>query len=237
MLGGTVLLAGLRVAEQRDERRQVALTNSATSHPVGAQSLDSRSANMKYKFARECADRLASWLGPISERAEIAGSIRRQKAEVADVDLVVIPRVEIEKDIFGTAIKSTNVTWREIDRRATADGWQMLRAGAEIVSWKHKGVQVDVFFTEPQYWGSMLLCKTGSKEHNIWLANYAIAQGGKWHPNHGLYLRNRRISDTEEAIYDALRIAYIPPERREAHVLPFAGLIRKSPSEVERMSR
>lgn len=191
---------------------------------------------MKHKFARECADRLAIWLSSFCERVEIAGSIRRQKAEVSDIDLVAIPRIEVEKDMFGAPVKSINVTWREIDRRATADGWQMLRAGAEIVSWTHRGIQVDVFFTEPQYWGSMLLCKTGSKEHNIWLANYAIAQGGKWHPNHGLYLRNRRISDTEEAIYDALRIAYIPPEKREAHLLPFAGLIRSSPSQLAKLA-
>ena len=191
---------------------------------------------MKLPFASECADRLVAWLGPLCNRVEIAGSIRRKKAEVSDIDLVAIPRIDVEKDMFGTPVKSINLTWREIDRRSTKDGWTILRAGSEIVSWTHRGIHVDVFFTEAAYWGSMLLCKTGSKEHNIWLANYAIAQGGKWHPNHGLYISNRRISETEEAIYEALRIAYIPAERREAHLLPSAGLIRSSPSQLARLA-
>lgn len=187
---------------------------------------------MKLPFAQRCADRLVEWLRPISDRVEVAGSIRRRRPEPGDIDLVVIPKIEIEKDIFGAPLKPVNLTWREIDRRATADGWKVLRAGSEIVSWTHAGVQVDLWFTVPEYWGTVLLCKTGSKEHNIWLANYAIAQGGKWHPGHGLYLNHRRVSETEEAIYAALKVPYLPPERREPQYLPFAGLVRASPARL-----
>ena len=128
--------------------------------------------------------------------------------------------------MFGAVAKRRNATWVEIDRRATSDGWAVLRAGADIVSFQAKGVQVDIFWATAVDWGTILLCRTGSREHNIWLAQYAIARGGKWHPGTGLYLHNSRISDTEERIYAALGLDPIPPQQREAHLLPFGSLIR-----------
>jgi len=181
---------------------------------------------MNLPFAKACADRLVGWLLPHAERVAVAGSVRRGKADPADLDLVVIPRHVEDRDIFGTVASRRNATWLEIDRRATADAWEVLRAGSDLVSWRTKGVQVDVFWAQPETWGTVLLCRTGSKEHNIWLAQYAVARGGKWHPGQGLYIDHRRLAETEESIYQALGLDPIPPERREAHLLPFAGLIR-----------
>lgn len=181
---------------------------------------------MKLSFAERCATRLVEWLQPFCDRIQVAGSIRRRRPECSDIDLVVVPRIEVERDMFGAQTSRRNVTWSEIDRRASADRWKVLRAGAEIVSWVHQDVQVDVFFAEASYWGSVLLCKTGSKEHNIWLANYALTQGAKWNPTVGMYVRNRRVSETEEAIYQSLGLQYLPPEKREARDLPFASLSR-----------
>jgi DNA polymerase (family 10) len=181
---------------------------------------------MKLAFAERCAERLVGWLLPFCDRIEVAGSIRRRRPECGDIDLVVLPRIEVEHDMFGAEAARRNVTWIEIDRRASADHWKVMRAGAEIVSWVHQDVQVDVFFADPRFWGSVLLCKTGSKEHNIWLANYALTQGAKWNPTAGLYIGNRRVSESEEAIYRALGLQPIPPEKREARDLPFASLSR-----------
>lgn len=167
-----------------------------------------------------------AWLTPHAERVAVAGSVRRRKAEPSDLDLVVIPRHVEDRDMFGAVAARRNSTWLEIDRRATADKWEILRAGADLVSFRAKAVQVDVFWSTPETWGTVLLCRTGSKEHNIWLAQYAQARGGKWHPGDGLYMAHRRISETEESIYRALGLDLIPPERREAHLLPYAGLIR-----------
>lgn len=181
---------------------------------------------MNLPFADACAARLVEWLSPFCERIEVAGSVRRRKATPADLDLVAIPRIEEVRDMFGVVTSRRNSAWREIDRRATADGWTVLKAGPEIVSVVAKGVQVDIFWAEPLTWGTVLLCRTGSKEHNIWLAEYAKARGGKWHPGAGLYLGNHRVSATEEEIYRALGMEPLEPSRRELHLLPFAGLVR-----------
>lgn len=181
---------------------------------------------MNLPFAEECGRRLTKWLTDHAERVEVAGSVRRRHPSPNDLDLVVIPRMEEERDIFGQVARRVNMTWREIDRRISADKWEVRCAGAEHVSWVARGVQVDLWWADPDKWGTHMLCRTGSREHNIWLAQLAIERGGKWHPGAGLYIRNTRISATEEAIYDALGMAWLPPEQREAHLLPRAGLIR-----------
>lgn len=187
---------------------------------------------MHLPFAQRCAERLVEWLSPNCERIAIAGSVRRRKADPSDIDLVAIPRRMEDRDMFGAVTSRRNAAWMAIDARASADQWTILRAGADMVSWTAKGVQVDIWWTEPHLWGTTLLCKTGSKEHNIWLAQYAISRGAKWHVSAGLYQANHRVSDTEEAIYQALGLEFIPPERREANLLPFAGLIRSQPHPV-----
>lgn len=187
---------------------------------------------MNLPFAQRCSEKLVEWLSPHCERIAVAGSVRRQKANPADIDLVIVPRRIEDRDMFGTVTAKRNAAWMAIDARATADGWKILKAGADIVSWVARDVQVDVFWTEPHLWGTTLLCRTGSKEHNIWLAQYAVSRGAKWHVSAGLYQGNHRVSETEEKIYQALGLDFIPPERREANLLPFAGLIRSQPHPV-----
>lgn len=181
---------------------------------------------MKLLRAKACADKLVEWLLPHCERIVVAGSVRREKPECSDIDLVVIPKHSEDRDLYGEVIARKNLTWTEIDRRSTAEKWRVERAGAEIVTFHAKDVQVDVFWTSETHWGTTLLCRTGSKEHNIWLCNYAQSRGGKWNPTIGLYVAHQRFSHTEESIYGALGLDPIEPTKREAHLLPFAGLIR-----------
>lgn len=175
---------------------------------------------MNLTFAQKCADRLVSWLAPISERVEIAGSIRRKRPECADVDLVVIPKIEFQKDMFGEIVAQRNATQVAIAERVDADHWTVLRAGPDILSFSAKGVQVDVFWAEPKTWGTRLLCRTGSSLHNIWLCQAAVAMGGKWHPFAGLYLGHMIYGETEEQIYGALGMRVLDPvtERSTAHL-------------------
>jgi DNA polymerase/3'-5' exonuclease PolX len=189
---------------------------------------------MDLALAQRCAAKLVEWLKPFCDRIEVAGSVRRGCRTCNDLDLVVIPRIEEQRDMFGEVVARRNATWLEIDRRITAEKWTVRCAGAEIVSWVAKGIQVDLFWATPENWGTLLMCRTGSKEHNIWLCNWAIARGGKWHPNAGLYLNHKVYRVTEEEIYQALGLNPIEPSRREAHLLPSAGLIRATQRTLEK---
>lgn len=175
---------------------------------------------MDLAFATKCTDRLVAWLTQHSERIQVAGSVRRGRPKVNDIDLVVIPVIHREKDLFGGVARTRNATLGEIERRAKEDGWTITRSGTDILSLVAKGVQVDVFWTRHETWGTQLLQRTGSREHNIWLAERAQAAGGKWHPFMGLFLPGRRqFGATEEDIYGALGLDWIPPERRERDLL------------------
>ncbi len=169
--------------------------------------------------ARQFAERVVSWLGEACEKIEVAGSIRRERSQVGDIDLVAIPRMERLTDMFGEPAGLQNKARGVLGERAATQGWSVLRDGSDIFSAIHKGVQLDVFWAEPENWGTRLLCRTGSAEHNIWIAQWAQARSCKWNPSAGLYELNHRVSESEEEIYAYLGLPWIPPTHRNPEFL------------------
>lgn len=168
---------------------------------------------MKLAFAQACADRLRERLASHAQRVEIAGSIRRQRPEVGDVDLVVSPVMHEEKDMLGTVVRSTNATRDVVLDWARTESWKVIKNGDDILIIEAKRVQVDFYWAPPERFGTFLLCRTGSREHNIWLAEIAKAAGGKWHPYSGLHLNRRVVAATELEIYGALDLPFLDPVR------------------------
>ena len=167
--------------------------------------------------ARLSSQALLEWLAPVTERQVIAGSIRRGRPDIGDIDLVAIPRMDVTKDLLGNVASSTNLLTQEIRRRVGVEPqWTVLKTGPEVWIFQAKAWQVDLWMATPERWGTLLLWRTGSREFNIQLAERAIALGGKWNPHRDLYMHGRVIGATEEAIFDALRLRPIPPEQREA---------------------
>ena len=171
---------------------------------------------MTLTYAQKCADRLVAWLGPYCDCIEIAGSIRRQRPQCGDVDLVVVPKVEILWDMLGEETDRRNLCAQEILRRIEADDWRLDKDGETFLSFHAGPVQVDVWFTVPECFGTVWLCRTGSKEQNIALASRARDLGGRWDPHHGLLLNGRHHrGTTEHDIYTALGLPFIAPVDRE----------------------
>ena len=126
----------------------------------------------------------------------VVGSIRRGKAEVHDVDILV----------FG-------------DPRDAKDIAMATRCGGKRGSFILDGVQVDVIHVpDQQTLGSMLLHFTGSKEHNIVMRAKAKDLGLKLN-EYGLWNRHGGVRITaysEEEIFAALEMDFVPAEEREA---------------------
>lgn len=172
---------------------------------------------MTLPYAQKCAERIAGWLGPFTERIEIAGSIRRERPECGDIDLVCVPQVDVLRDMLGQETERVNRCAAEIYRRAKADGWTIEKTGDQYLVFNARGVQVDVWFTTPECFGTVWLCRTGSKEHNIALAKRALDLGGRWNAHHGVMLPGKHTRATTEAdIYTALGLPFIAPAAREA---------------------
>ena len=138
-------------------------------------------------------------LRPHFERIEVAGSVRRRKPYVNDVDLVAIPGLVAPDAVLRMLFK-------------------VGRSGAKLGMFEFKGIDFDVYYAAPQTWGTLLLIRTGSKEHNIRLCNKALARGWKLKANgEGLFNSGgtRVAGDTEESIFRALGLPYKEPWERD----------------------
>jgi DNA polymerase (family 10) len=156
---------------------------------------------MKLQIAESVADTIVKLLEPFCERIQIAGSVRRRKSECHDIDIVLIPG----PDAWGlnTALNRIGKRLKGADKMT-----QFITAG---------GHQVDIYFATRETWATLLLIRTGSKEHNIKLCTEAKKRGWKLcATGNGLFNEKgeRSAGDSEASIFNALGMAYVPPERR-----------------------
>ena len=134
-------------------------------------------------------------------RVVVAGSYRRRRDTVGDLDILVTSQ-------HGAAIGDKLVEYENVV--------EVLAHGpTRTTVVLRSGLQVDVRAVPEQSYGAALLYFTGSKAHNIALR--ALANARDWKLNeYGLFSGKRRIAGaTEEEIYKKLGLAYIPPELRE----------------------
>jgi len=166
---------------------------AALTKPVSAR-------RYKLSVAEAEAESLVAYLRD-GGRVTVAGSYRRRRETVGDLDILVTSR--------HAAAACDKLTRYENVVEVLAHG--STRATVVLRS----GIQVDLRAVAEESYGAALLYFTGSKAHNIALRG--IANGRKWKLNeYGLFSGKRRIAGaTEEEVYKKLRLAYIPPEMRE----------------------
>jgi DNA polymerase (family 10) len=153
-----------------------------------------------WPVAHDLAARIGKVKG-VSE-VEIAGSFRRRKETVGDLDLLVSGGAP------ETVMKAFTSHAEVAEVLARGD----TRASIRLLS----GLQVDLRLVPPESLGAALLYFTGSKEHNIRLRQIAIDKGLSLN-EYGLTRAERMVAGrTEEEVYRALGMAWIPPELREA---------------------
>jgi len=150
-------------------------------------------------LARELVARLERL--PQVEHAALAGSARRYKETVGDLDLLAASR-------RGRAVTAAVVRFPEVD--------EVLLAGASRATvFLKTGLQVDLKIVEPDSWGSGLQYFTGSKDHSIHLRTLALERGLKIN-EYGVWQGAERIAgESEEEVYAALDLPWIAPPLRE----------------------
>lgn len=164
---------------------------------------------MKLAAAQLLAEKIVAELSPYCEQIEIAGSIRRRRPEVNDIDLVVLPRDLV--GLKGRCLQRATCLVHGAQNFSVA-----LANGVKVDLWLAQPDSHDLFDQFPGNWGTLLLCRTGSKEHNIHIAKTALAQGLAWDPYRGLKCGSRIVAcRTEEDIFTALKMPFIKPEDRE----------------------
>jgi len=135
------------------------------------------------------------------ERVVVAGSVRRRKETIGDVDILAISKKP-------KAVMDYFVTMPEVVR-VFAHG--ETKSAIKLAS----GLDVDLRVVPAESFGAALDYFTGSKNHNIALRQIAIKKGYKLN-EYGLFRGKRQITGkSEEELYKALGMSYIEPEMRE----------------------
>ncbi len=162
--------------------------------------------------ADETAQKIVAHILKIGESVEAvtpAGSLRRGKETVGDLDLLVtLGKKHTTKTV--EAISEHILTFPNIE--------QTLVRGENKVSFLlASGMQVDVRLLEKQVYGAALLYFTGSKEHNVSLRSRALKMGLTLNEYALSTLKGEKpvARATEEEIYAKLKLDYIPAELRE----------------------
>jgi DNA polymerase (family 10) len=135
------------------------------------------------------------------KKAMAAGSFRRMKETIGDIDYIVAAD-DPEK------VMNFFVAMPEVDE---VMGMGPAKAFVRLAG----GIDADLLVVPEESWGSALQYFTGSKEHSVELRRIAIAKGlrlNEW----GVYQGDRRVAGlTEEDVYQALGLQWMPPEMRE----------------------
>ncbi len=165
-----------------------------------------RTGRFLLSFAHDTAEELKRYLGELDgiENITAAGSLRRGKETVGDLDLLVTgPNAAAALDRFVAYPRVHEVLGRGPNKASAKVG--------------REGLQVDVRALPRESYGAAMQYFTGSKEHNVAVRTRAVRMGFKL-SEYGLFRaadEARVAGDTEEEVYKALGLAWIPPELRE----------------------
>jgi DNA polymerase (family X) len=165
-----------------------------------------RTGRFLLSFGQKIAGELIPYLSETGgiEKIEAAGSLRRGKETIGDLDLLVTgPGAADALERFVAHPKAQTVLGKGPNKAS--------------IQYSLDGIQVDLRALPHESYGAALQYFTGSKEHNIILRSRALKLGLTLN-EYGLFkldTEERVAGETEEAIYAALGLAWIPPELRE----------------------
>ena len=145
------------------------------------------------------------------QKIEVVGSIRRKKPAIHDIDFVVLT-YENEHDEHWKALKDSMITMAGV--KVILNGPEIFRTLLPLEG--GEWVQVDFYRAKPETYGVHKLVRTGSAEHNIFLAKLAIKQDLRLQYSRGIVEGNTVNAGSDETeCFHALNLEFIPPELRE----------------------
>ncbi|HET8885572.1 MAG TPA: hypothetical protein VFM70_04375 [Salinimicrobium sp.] len=160
---------------------------------------------MEIQKALFIAERVKTLLAPHCIRIEIAGSIRRKKPEVKDIEIVAIPK-PYQTGLFEDGIATVVNQWQKVKGDLPCKYTQRILP---------EGIKLDLFFAEPGNWGLILAIRTGSAaySHKILAAGW-VKRGYK---SEGGFLSasGKTIMIPEEIdLFTRLGLPFLEPEKR-----------------------
>jgi DNA polymerase/3'-5' exonuclease PolX len=172
--------------------------------------------------AQEIIDRLS----PACERITIAGSLRREKQVVGDIELLYIPRMHQEPsptDFFqsitvdDSALAIAHMLDAGIlEKRLNVKGLPAFGPLNKLMRHIQSGIPVDLFATDEASWFNYLVCRTGPRELNERICNAAIHKGWHWAPYGRGFVKGAAVQpmESEEAVFAFVGLPFKEPRDR-----------------------
>jgi DNA polymerase/3'-5' exonuclease PolX len=163
--------------------------------------------------ALKYAARVIGNLVPAISRIEIAGSLRRGKDDVGDIEIVCIPRESV--NLLGEAVRNAE----QISSALKTSGYKLLKDGEHFKQFfVADGLKCDLFITTPECWGVIFTIRTGSAEFSHKLvtqrkyggylpSNLNVKDGRVWNGSEALY------TPEEKDLFDLCRMWVEPKDR------------------------
>jgi DNA polymerase/3'-5' exonuclease PolX len=194
---------------------------STTSRPPATSHLPpvAEAPRFPLTLAREVAERLEARLVPFCERIQIAGSIRRKKTQVKDIELVLIPKLElVATGLFEEDADPCSAVKLELDRMlAAGECEQRFNSEGRLIGWGerrqalvYEGIPVDIFgVLPPAQWGVILMIRTGPADYSKAMVTQKskggklpddmfVRNGALWQDHHDGPVYMPRVLDTPE---------------------------------------
>jgi DNA polymerase (family 10) len=163
-------------------------------------------AELDLRDAEKTANQIKTLVCTHCDKIEIAGSIRRQKPKVHDIDFVVVAKSDFEWQKISEELK-------RLKAKPNCQGNSVIKA---FLPCQNGLFQVDFYRATPSTFGILLLVRTGSANHNVWLAGYAISKGMRIKYSEGLIKEGvAGAGETEQGVFEALGLPYPLPSQRE----------------------
>jgi DNA polymerase (family X) len=189
---------------------------------AGIEALGRRSKRIPLGRALPFAQELLFYLkqAPGVGEVELAGSLRRMRATVGDIDILAAARDSSQ--VINAFVKRKDVT--------NIRGMGGTKASVEF----NNGLQAQLWVHPPEHWGTALVYATGSKDHNVRLREYALKKGFSLSEHSFKREDGSEVyCETEEEVYQSLGLPFIPPELREDRGEVQAAIKGKLPALIE----
>lgn len=156
--------------------------------------------------AQAIAERVRAILKPYCIRCEIAGSIRRRKAEVNDIEIVAIPKPYEALPLFVDGIALVVNQWPKVKGELPCKYTRRRLP---------EGIELDLFFATPQNWGFIYAIRTGSRDFSGQVLGRGWVRNG-YHGIDGMLHKDGIAVPTPEEfdLFRAAGVPWIPPEQR-----------------------
>ena len=155
---------------------------------------------MQLNEARKKGEQILKQIAPFIVRGRLAGSIRRKKPFVRDIDIVVEVQLQNLDKLknFVSQLGELKLKGDKLVRLITNDN-----------------VQIDIYIATKENYEPLLLIRTGSKEHNIKLTIRALSMNMQLTANGLIDKKTGKIIATSERdIFKALKMIYVEPKKR-----------------------